>query len=301
MGFLSFLKGAVNNSVLGVDIGTTSIKIAEIESSGGGFKLNNYGLLDSSAHLVHPNKVLQTSGMKIYEDEAADLLAELVAKMNPGTQNAVASIAPFTAFTTTVDMPRIEDKDMQSAMEYQAKQYVPIPISEVAVDWFKVGEHEDDKGYYHQQILLICVPKDQISRMQAVFKRANLNLSALELENFALVRSAVGRDPLATLIIDIGSRSTSFTFCENGDPRYIATTDYAGSSLTQALSQSLSINPIRAEELKKDRGISSVGAGAELSTIMLPFVDVIISEARRAQYNYQIIFPSAGAIERVIL
>lgn len=301
MGLLDSFRGAFGGSILGVDIGTTSIKAVEIARGNQLPRVVNYALMESSGHLIRANKVLQTSTMKIYEDAAADMLKELIARMKPGTRDAMASIPPFTAFMTTVDLPRMEEKDLAAAMQFQMKQYVPLPMNEVAIDWLRVSEYEDEKGYYHQQILLIVVPQEQIRRFQSLFKLAGLNLKALEVESFGLLRALIAGDTTPTMILDIGSRATSVTFCDQGQIRFVAQSDYAGSSLTQAISSSLNINPIRAEELKRQRGIVVSGPGMELSTVMLPLLDVILSEAKKAEYNYQAQFPNSRKAERVIL
>jgi type IV pilus assembly protein PilM len=77
--------------------------------------------------------------------------------------------------------------------------------------------------------------------------------------------------------------------------------DLAASSLTQALASSLGINPMRAEELKKERGILGIGPNYELSTIMMPFLDAIINEVKKGIYNYHQQFPSGTQAERIVL
>ena len=69
-----------------------------------------------------------------------------------------------------LDFPRMEAKEIERAIVYQAKQYVPLPLSEVALDWLKVAEFEDEKGFFHQKILLISVPQEQIKKYQAMFR-----------------------------------------------------------------------------------------------------------------------------------
>ena len=77
--------------------------------------------------------------------------------------------------------------------------------------------------------------------------------------------------------------------------------DFGGASLTQALSTSLSINPLRAEELKKEKGILGMGPNHELSTIMLPFLDAIMNEVKKVEFVYQEQLPMARKPERVVL
>ncbi len=298
----SFLKQRVFPNYLGVDIGTTSIKVVEVGSGKDRPRIVNYGLLEANSYLAHANKALQTSTLKLFEEEIIDLLRSLLKEMKPGTTNAIASLPVFSAFMTILDLPDMKPFEVQKTMEFQAPQYIPLPITEVGYDWMKVGEFKDDKGFVHQQVLLISVPKEQIKRYQEICTAAGLHLRALELESLSLVRILIGADPTPTLIIDIGSRSTNISFAEQGQLKFSSQSDFAGASLTQALSSSLQVNPLRAEELKKERGIvNTEGANYELSTVMLPFLDAILNEVKKARFHYENQFPMAPKAERAII
>jgi type IV pilus assembly protein PilM len=290
----------LTSSYLAVDIGTTSIKAVELARGEKAPRVINYGILESSGYLARANQALQTSSLKIFESDVIELLKTLLAEMHTDTKNAVASIPPFTVFTTVLDFPRMSPDEIAKAIVYQARQYVPLPLSEVALDWLRIGEFTDEKGFAHQKIMLISVPQEQIKRYQRIFQAVGLSLKALEIESLSIARM-FSNDPTPTLVIDIGSRSTNIVFLENGQFTFSGQSDYGGASLTQALSSSLSINPMRAEELKKERGITGLGANYELSTIMLPFLDVILNEVRKVQFLYQQQLPMARKSERVVL
>jgi type IV pilus assembly protein PilM len=201
---------------------------------------------------------------------------------------------------TLVDFPAMDAKDVAKALVYQAKQYVPMPLSEVALDWMKIADYTDDKGFAHQKILLISVPQEQIKKYQRMFAAAGLHLHALEIESLSIARVFAG-DPTPTIVVDIGSRSTDVIFMEKGILTWSAQSDIAAASLTQALATSLGINPMRAEELKKERGILGTGPNYELSTIMMPFLDAIVNEVKKATYSYRQQFVTAAVAERVVL
>ncbi|MBM3256970.1 MAG: type IV pilus assembly protein PilM [Candidatus Liptonbacteria bacterium] len=294
------LKQATFPIYLGVDIGTTSIKAVEVKQGEKLPELLNYGMLELGGYLLRANNALQTSTLKIFEEEVAELLKVLMAKMKLRAKEVVASIPAFAAFTTVLDFPAMTPEELKKTIAFQAKEYIPQPLSEVAIDWLKVGEFED-KGYKHDQILIISVPREQIKRYQRLFGMAGLTLRALEIESLSLARILTMGDPTPTIIADIGSRSTSIAFAARGELRYVGQSDFAGASLTQALAQGLNINPLRAEELKRERGIAQAGQSYELSTIMLPFLDAIINEVKKAQFNYGNQFPGAPQPERVIL
>ena len=288
------------SSYLGVDIGTTSIKIVEVRGGKTRPEVVNYGILESSGYLSRANQALQTSGLKIFEAQAVELLKTVVRQMGTTAKLATASLPLFSIFTVILDFPQMNPKEVEKAMVYQAKQYVPLPLAEVALDWLKVAEYTDNNGFAHQKILLISVPQEQIKKYQRMFGAAGLSLRALEIESLSIAR-IFGNDPTPTVVVDIGSRSTNIIFLEGGQLLWSAQSDFASASLTQALAESLSINPLRAEELKKERGIVGTGPNYELSTIMLPFVDAIINEVKKAQFTYAQQFPMAKKTERILV
>ncbi len=294
------LKAVSEGDFLGVDIGTASIKAVEIESSPTGApRLKNYAVLESYGHLDRLNTAIQTSSLKMLEKETAALLKTLINKLDPRTRNVSASIPSFSAFTSLIEVPTMSEEELSKAMRYQAQTVVPMPLEEVALDWMPVGEYTDESGAKKQQVFLISVPNEVITKYQAVFKAAGLTLKALEIEGLSLSRALTLGDPTTTLVIDIGARSTAVMIAENGLLKYSAQTDFAGSSLSQAVSSGLGVSVRRAEELKKQKGLLGQGGEYGLSTLMLPFLDVILSEAKRIKDIYEKNYH--GKVERIIL
>ncbi len=275
-----------SSSYLGVDIGTTSIKIAEIGRGSRGPELKNYGILESYGHLERVNNAIQTSSLKIMEADTIELLKTLIKHSNFKSREAIASIPSFSAFITLFEMPQMKDSDISKAMQFQIGQYIPLPITEVSIDWIKLGERQDEQGFIKEQILLISIPNEVIEKYQRIFAAVGLKLRALEIESLALMRSISDASMPSTLLVDIGSRSTNIAVVEKGGLRYNYQTDLSGASITQALAGGLGVKIRRAEKLKRERGILG-GSESELSTLMMPFVDAILNEVKRAKTKYE--------------
>lgn len=295
---MPFLFGS--KSTLGVDIGTVSIKVAEIQKEGEKKPaILNYGTLENMAYLKRPNSALQTSSLKLDERSAAEMLKMLLGKMGAKTSHAAASVPVFSSFTSFIELPRMTPEETRKAMRFQAQQNIPVPISEVSVDWMKIGEREDENGFIKQQLVIIAIPNEVVAKYQGIFKAAGLSLTALELESLSAARSLAGSDPVATLLVDIGGFVTSITVAHGGVLRAVRAVDYAGQYLTQSIATSLSIDHRRAEDLKRQKGIIRDPTNAELSTLTLPLLDVILEEAEQVKNEYEI--KHASKIERVIL
>lgn len=285
-------------SYLGVDIGTASVKIVEIADTKGKPTIRNYGILETQGHLERLNDVIQTSSLKISDKETAGLLRALIKEIRPKSNIVAASLPAFTAFTALFEVPAMSEKETAQAMQYQAKTLVPLPLTEVAIDWLPVGEYQEPDGTRKRRIFLVSIPNDQIRKYQEIFKAAGLVLSVLEIETLSLARALTTGDPTNTLIVDIGARSTALAVASGGLLKHSSQTDFAGGSLTQAVASGLGINARRAEELKKQRGLTGAGGEYEVSTLMLPYLDVIISEARRVKVSYEKSY--GDKVERVI-
>ncbi len=294
-----FAKKAVGlRSYLGVDIGTTSIKIAEISGTQQQPELKNYGILETYGHLERINSAIQTNTLRIVEENTAELLKILLKKGDFSTKEAIVSIPSFSAFTTLLELPQMPEAEIVKTMQYQISQYIPLPITEVTIDWFKVGQRQDDQGFIKDQIFLISVPNELIQRYQNIFRTCDLRLRFLEVETISLVRVFSTSDNLPTLIVDIGSRSTSIIAMEGDSLKYSYQTDFASTNLTQALASGLGINTRRAEKLKNTKGLLG-GQDSELSTLMTPFIDAIINEVKRTKKKYEQSF--GNEIKKVIL
>ena len=276
-----------DKTYLGAEIGTTTIKLVELIKSGKEIRLKNYGILETYGYLERFNNALQTSSLKALESEISAYLSIILQHAKIKSRNATVSLPAFSAFTTLIELPDIPEGELASAMAFQAKQYVPLPITSVKLDYIKVGERMDENGLKLQQIFLVSIPNEQIDRYQKIFNGARLNLNALEVEGMSLARVLTKGIKEPTMIVDLGARSTSFAIAKDGFLRFEAQTDFAGGSLTQALASGMNISPRRAEELKQQRGLLATGAESELSTLMLPILDVIINEARRAKENFE--------------
>lgn len=277
-----------SHSALGVDIGTTSIKIVELEPGGERPRLVNYAILETYDYLERFNEALQTSTLRLSEANIAGFIKIMLKEAGFKANRACVSISSFNAFSTLVEAPSMSDSEARKFIELQAKQYIPIPLDSAVLDWSKVGEINDEAGTQKSQLFLAAIPKDQIVKYQNIFKAAGLKLNSLEIEGMSLAR-ALELDTRETtaLAIDIGSRSTGIFIVRGGFLKFSSQTDFAGSSVTQNIAKGLNIAVRRAEDLKKQRGLAGFGGEHELSTIITPVLDVIIYEAKRVVVSFE--------------
>lgn len=273
-----------SKTVLGVDLGTAAVKIAELSRSGDRFELKNYGLLDflaSPATLSSGAK--ESAGLKISDDLIIGGLKDLVGRIRPSAKDAVTSISSFLTFSTVIELPYLSEKDLEKAIPFEARKYIPLPLSEVILDWsiINVREFQDHPNV---EVFLAAVPKDEAERYKNIFLLSGLTLRALELENIALIRVLAGGDNSPLTIVNLGGRSSSIVIVEKGFERVSRNYETGGFEVTKALADNLKISFEKADELKKKEGLKG---NQSVREIMIPLIDSIVFEVKKTIANYE--------------
>lgn len=281
-------------SKLGIDIGTSAIKLIELSKRGGRFHLDNYGMFELKR---------QTGGapetqniMKLPDDEIVWGIKEVIKQTGMRSRNVVASIPSFSTFATVIEMPFLSEEDLVQAIPFEARKYVPIPLDEVVLDWSIIGVLDgkpDSSGVTpvrtagtKVEVFLAAVPKDETSRYQKIMKEAGLNLVALELENAGLIRALLGNDLSPTAIVNIGGRSTSIVIVNKGYERVSHNYEIGGFEITKAISRSLGVSLEKAEELKRKMGLTQSNENT-IREAMSSLIDMMIFETKKTISSYE--------------
>ena len=266
-----------SKSILGVDLGTAGIKIAELSRPlGDRFDLKNYGILDLVAK--------DEASPKLDDQTLIAGLKELLARSRFSTKDSVASISSFLTFATVIELPYLSEKDLEKAIPFEARRYVPIPLQDVVLDWSIINVKQN-ADHPNVEVFLAAVPKDEAERYKNIFLSAGLNLKALELENIALSRVLVGDEQSPLVIVNLGGRSTSIMVIEKGFERLSRNYELGGLELTKALSKALGISFERAEQMKKTSGLND--RSISLADALTPLIDLIVFETKKIVSNYE--------------
>jgi type IV pilus assembly protein PilM len=267
-------------SILGVDIGTANIKIAQVTFLDTP-RLDTYGMVNTAYQIGGKNEAMVTQQM-------AGVLRSLIERAGVTAKRCVISFPNSAVFSSVVELPKMDEKELVTAVEFEAKKYVPLALSEVDLSWSVVN---DTPGLGNTvKVLLTAVPKQITKNYMQVFEQAGLNPEVGEIEALALIRSLIGNVPINCVIIDIGARSTGLNIIENGFLRLSRNLSIGGDTITDKIAQTLNISIFRAEQFKKDFGVSNA---TFLPDAIRPVLNIIKNEVRQLLniYNSQNIQP----------
>jgi type IV pilus assembly protein PilM len=283
--------GKKSQSVIGIDVGSSSLKVVQLRREGGTAVLETYGEL---ALAPYSGGEVGTA-TNLPAATIAESLKDLLREANVTTRDAGVSIPFSRSLLTLVSLPYRENPDEQkTVIELEARKYIPVPVSEVQLDWFILPQPlpEGEKGKPAEapqkiDVLLVAVHNDELKLLEQVVNTAELAASFYEIEIFSTIRSVVDEPVKPVLVLDIGASATKVYVVEHGVVALSHNIPKGGQDVTRTIAAAHGMPIAKAELLKKEHGfIAGSATGYDRKTIELVF-SRIFEEARRAMAQYE--------------
>jgi len=286
MSFLSELFGTKKGgSVIGVDVGSSSLKVVQLRREGGTAVLETYGEIALGPYAgAEVGQATNLPAAKV-----AETLTDLLREANITSKNAGISIPFSRSLLTLVELPRRADPEEQkTVISLEARKYIPIPVQEVQLDWFVIPEAlpEGTKPSDKVKVLIVAVHNDQLALLQKVVEGAGLAATFYEIEIFSTIRSVVDEPIKPVMVLDIGASATKAYIVERGVVALSHNIRQGGQDVTRTIASAHNLEVSHAETMKKQHGFGNGEAPYERATIELVF-SRIFDEARRVIRKYE--------------
>jgi len=289
LGDLSPFK-AISKRCLGIDVGTSSVKVVEISRLRERRRLENYGEITAKALYKEPFRTFDKSTLLLSNQNIARSIKAILTEAKMVSRQAIFSIPDFSSFFTNFDLPMMTKEELPQAVVYEAKRHVPMPLSEATLDWQIMNEQLPQKTEARYNILLVAVPNEVINQYKDIARMSGLELFALEAEVFGLLRSLIKEQKEPVALVDIGAQTSTCSIIDNGMLRNSHSFDLSGNELTQIVSKSLDIDYQTAEGLKNKYGLLEHKIGLDQAKqtrdILLPLIDSILREIDKISKNF---------------
>lgn len=278
------------NRAIGIDIGASSIKVVQLKKQSGKAVLETYGEI-----ALGPYAGTDLGRATILPAEKlSEAVKDLLRESNTSTLNSGISISIGSSFIVFMKMLTSEEKNFPEMIPIEARKYIPVPISEVTLDWLALPKEEKTVSEFQTsqkveedkmtEILLVVINNEALNKNREIQKIAGLQTSFSEVEIFSCMRAALDAGTAPQVIMDFGAGSTKVFVVEKGILKASHVINRGSQDITMAISKSLNISFSEAEKIKLKEGIIGGGSGvAEVSSIT---IDYILSETGRFIMNY---------------
>jgi len=265
------------NNCLGIDIGTSSIKMAEVRKRGNQKELENYAEIEIKD--IYPD--FKRNILSKESEEIALIVRALLKEAKTKTKAAIFSLPDYSSFFINFTLPFMTREEIPEAVKFEAPIHIPLPLSKVALDW-QIVEAPDKRTQKPIKILAVAVPNEIVDKYKEIASLARLDLVSLEAEVFGLIRTLV-RDKEPTVIIDIGQESTTCSIVDKKILKVSHSFDLGSRKLVDALMKGLNVDYRKAEKIKKKEGLLG---DEKVKNYLIPIVDNILRETNEVCNNF---------------
>jgi type IV pilus assembly protein PilM len=286
-----------SQSVLGIDIGSSSIKMVQLALKNGHAVLETYGELALGPYVG--KGIGEATNLPV--EKIIEAINDMLREKEVNITTKVCGIAiPFSSsLMAVIEMPGLPQKQLAEMIPIEARKYIPVPISEVALDWYIIPKDKDletettttdsplSQPLQKVEVLIVALHNDTISRYKEIITKTALDSDFFEIEIFSTMRSILDQEIAPVMIVDMGATSTKLYIVERGIMRSSHMINHGSQGITNELSKSFSISLNDAEVLKREKGLTGELNGQSVKDVVTVTLNYIFSESNHVVLAYQ--------------
>ena len=241
-------------SYLGIDIGSTSVKLVELKAAGRIPELATYALAELSQPLPSdPEAEAKLLGR---------VIAAAAARAHVRTRLAMAAVPTNLVFTSIINIPKVARSEVPLAIEREAKKILPLPFESMRLE-SKILDGAGPAG--ETRVLLTGAATTVVERHQKIFSHTHFTLLSLEPEIFSLIRGLIGHDPTPSMVIDLGAVSTDIFVVDGTVPMMHRSLANGGTTVTDLMATKLGLPTPAAEQFKRDLSLAALSDASSVT------------------------------------
>ncbi len=280
-----------DNSFVGIDIGSTAIRMVELRSGHGRPSLAAYGSVPLPGNIAN-------SDAQGDRDKIVELLGQLLKQNGVTTKSAVVGLPSTKVFTTVITTPNLPAAELTKAIRYQAEQYVPMDINQVKLDHAVIGTSADGAQV---DVLLIAAPNSATNKYLSILEGVGMEPLALEANAIAAARALMPNPPAdGVVLVDFGSLDADIGIFAQGTPRLLRSVPVGEKVVVRTVSQSLGLNEVQAEQFAYKFGLTQSKLEGQVYKALKTTLDMLVSEVEKSVKFYNGRYPGAKLAKLVI-
>ncbi|MDQ3158665.1 MAG: pilus assembly protein PilM [bacterium] len=274
---MSVMSGV--SEFIGLDIGTTAVRVVELRGGGPVKQLYRYGATPVDSRVA-------MSDAPGDQQKLMQVVRELMIEAKISEKNVAVNVPSGRVFTTVFDIDKLSPSELEKSIQLQADSLIPTPLSESKIDFEVIGDSPKEKGKV--EVLLTSVTNGYVEKRLDALESIGLNVISFEPDNLALARSLLAQnEQRAQMILDVGYKNTDLVIVSGGYPRLTRAIPTGSEAIIRAAAQNLSIEDKQAEQFVFKFGLSKDKLEGQIYNSISGTVDIIATEIEKSIKYFQ--------------
>jgi type IV pilus assembly protein PilM len=277
---------------LGLDIGSSSVKFAEVQFNKGVARLDSFYFAQTPQGMITGGEIQSNIGL-------GNLIAQTVSQHQIKQKTVSAGVWGSGVIVKKISVPKMDVKLLKEQVKFEAEQYIPYGLDEVNIE-FSILKHQSSFAD-SMDLLLVAVKKDLVMSYAEAIEGADLSLTTMDVNGFALANCFEINYPNLDVnhvgLLNIGASSSNFVVMHNKDVVFVRDIMVGGSNYTQEIQKAMGISQDEAENLKISAATTQ-DAPAEVIDVLKQTNEAIAEEIQRSVEFYSASSGNANPIQR---
>jgi type IV pilus assembly protein PilM len=246
-------------SAIGLDIGTSGVRAAELSFAHGRVTLEKFGQVSLPRGSVRDGEVVDS-------DAVASVIKSLWSHTKFSSKKVIVGVANQKVIVRQVDLPWMPANELKQSLAYQVQDFIPIPVDLAVLDFLPTEELTSSDGARTMRGLLVAAARDMVFSSLDAVRKAGLTPTMVDLTPFAVLRSlgdldALGLGSEVEALVDVGAKVTNIVVHQGGTPRFVRILLMGGQDITDAVAERMGVEQDGAEGLKQTLGLAAAPPG----------------------------------------
>ena len=274
---LGFARSS-SNALVGLDIGSSLIKVVETKRSAGGFELIRVGTASV------PNEAI-VQGAFINTGAIVDAIHEAMSQAGIKKKNVAVSVSGHSVIVKTLRLPISVEDEFEQSVRWEAEQHIPFDLNEVNLDFQVLNP---DVGDNQMEVLLVAAKKDLIDDTVQLLGEADLETAVVDVDAFTIQNAYMANydcedgDQQGCALVHLGAQKSTVNIVRNGIPAFTRDLVVGGNQYNEEIQKALSIGFDEAETLKLGKGVDREAQPSEVGEAIQRVTDSIVGEIARS-------------------
>ena len=268
--------GSQKKDIIGVDIGSSSVKLVQLREAKGVYHLASIGIAPLLPESIVDGAIMDSSSV-------VEVIDDLIKSLKLKTKNIATSISGHSVIIRKIKLPIMTEEEMEASIQWEAEQYIPFEISEVNLDFQILGPDSADPS--QMNVILVAAKKDFVNDYVAVFNECGLSPIVLDIDCFAMENAFEANSEIdeqgVVALVNMGSSAMNVNVLKDGVSVFTRDITVGGNMINEEIQKRLGLSSEDAESIKLGGTVDGVDRSAA-DEVIADAMESLVQEVQRS-------------------
>src|SRR5215212_7481460 len=286
-------RGFGKKNLVGVDIGSSSVKAVELQGKPGSLQLVSLGYENLQADSIVDGQIMELN-------DVSNVISNIFREHQIKTDRIAAGVSGHSVIVKNIVVPQMSADELEESIEWHAEEHIPFDIMDVSLDYQVTGSSPDAL-----QVLMAACKRDKIANVKQAIQLAGKQPAIIDVDAFALQNCyEVNYQPKpgqVVALLNIGAATMNINILNGAKSVFTRDVSVGGNQYTSLLQKELGLNFEQAEQVKRGNAVAGSFEGVDIDGALETVSDMLALEISKTFDFYRATADDDGSVQKILI